>query len=397
MGSAENCHAKETSMPVSFRQTRDRSLISHEPNVLSSQENQCLSSGAKVGLKPPVLLVGNFLSSFVIGERHVCEDLAAHLAASHWTVLTTSEKTGRIARLIDMLRTVWSRRKEYTVAQVDVYSGNAFVWAEAVCKILSWIRKPYILTLHGGNLPAFSRRWPQRVCRLLRSADAVTTPSRYLLESMAHYRPDLRLLHNPLDLSSHRFRLRDRPQPRLVWIRAFHHIYNPMLAVRVLALLAADFPDFELIMVGPDKRDGSLQALQKLARELGLSDRIVLKSGVPRDEVPQWLNKADIFLNTTHTDNAPVSVLEAMACGLCVVSTNVGGIPYLLEDEQDAILVLPNNPEAMANAVRRILAEPGLATHLSKNARQKAEQFAWSNILPKWELLLTLAVNGIAD
>jgi glycosyltransferase involved in cell wall biosynthesis len=106
------------------------------------------------------------------------------------------------------------------------------------------------------------------------------------------------------------------------------------------------------------------------------------------------MNKGDIFLNTTHVDNTPVSVLEAMACGLCVVSTNVGGIPYLLEDEYDDLLVTSDDPVAMTTAVRRLLIEPGLAPRLSRNARQKAEQFDWSNILPQWEALLTSVGNG---
>ncbi|RIK26321.1 MAG: glycosyl transferase family 1, partial [Chloroflexi bacterium] len=112
-------------------------------------------------------------------------------------------------------------------------------------------------------------------------------------------------------------------------------------------------------------------------------------AGVPKEEVPAWLQRGDIFLNTTNVDNTPVSVIEAMACGLCVVRTNVGGIPYLLDHEQDALLVPPNDPDAMADAVRRILTEPGLAERLSRNARRKAEQFDWETILPQWERLLT--------
>ena len=77
-----------------------------------------------------------------------------------------------------------------------------------------------------------------------------------------------------------------------------------------------------------------------------------------------------------------------MASGLCIVSTNVGGIPYLIEDEMEGLLVPPNDPAAMAAAVRRILTEPGLAARLSSNARKKSEQFDWSIILPKWEELL---------
>src|SRR6185312_15168495 len=133
------------------------------------------------------------------GIRWVCEDLAERLASAGWLVVTTSDRPSRLARLSDMVGTAWRRRRDYAVSQVDVYSGPAFAWAEAACWTLRRARKPYALTLHGGNLPAFARRWPGRVRRLLGPAAVVTTPSRYLLERMRAYRGDLRLLPNPLD------------------------------------------------------------------------------------------------------------------------------------------------------------------------------------------------------
>jgi glycosyltransferase involved in cell wall biosynthesis len=335
-----------------------------------------------------VLVIGYFLSSS-LGVRSVCEDLAAQLAVSQWPVFTASEKRGRLSRLLDMISTAWCKRHEYTVAQIDVFTGLAFLWAEVVCQILHWVDKPYILTLHGGNLPVFAQRWPRRVRRLLCSAAVITTPSRYLLANMAHYRADLLLLPNALDLATYNFKQREQPQSHLIWLRAFHFIYNPTLAVKVLVRLKVDFPDIDLTMIGPDKRDGSLQATRQMAQELDIADRIKLPGKIAKTKVPDWISKGDIFLNTTNVDNTPISVLEAMACGLCVVSTNVGGIPYLLEHGHDALLVPPDNPEAMAAAVRRILTEPGLAERLSRNARRKAEQFDWSIILPQWEALLT--------
>jgi len=147
-----------------------------------------------------VLVVGNFLSAS-IGSRGVCEDLADRLSASGWTVLTTSRKPGRIARLLDMLKTVWGKSCQYEVATIDTFSGLAFFWAEAVGFALRRLRKSYILTLHGGNLPDFARRQPKRVTRLLKSAAAVTAPSRYLLERMRTYRTDIVLIQNPVDIA----------------------------------------------------------------------------------------------------------------------------------------------------------------------------------------------------
>lgn len=344
--------------------------------------------------KPPVLLVGNFLQS-QLRAFGVCEELASRLSESGWSILTTSTRSNKLLRMSDMVNTAWKRRGEYAIAQVDVYSGAAFVWAEAVCLALRRAGKPYALTLRGGNLPAFSARWPGRVRRLLQSADVVVTPSRYLHEQMKPYRDDLLLLPNPLDLSAYKFRLRQRARPRLVWLRALHEIYNPVMAVKVLSMVSKDFPEARLSMVGPDKKDGSLQAVQKAAAELGVKKQLSLPGGVPKSDVPTWMDKGDIFLNTTNIDNTPVSVMEAMACGLCVVSTKVGGIPYLLEHERDALLVPPNDPAAMAKAVRRILTEPGLAERLSCNARLKAQQFDWASILPQWEsLFISLTPGG---
>ena len=103
----------------------------------------------------------------------------------------------------------------------------------------------------------FARSSDKRVRRLLRSSSAVTAPSTYLLEQMCQYRQDMVLLPNPLDLAKYPFRRREHPTPNLVWLRAFHDIYNPSLAVRVVALLVQDFPSVRLVMIGPDKGDGS--------------------------------------------------------------------------------------------------------------------------------------------
>ena len=339
-------------------------------------------------MKYSVMIVDNCLSS-VTGVRAVAEDLAERLSAVGWPVLLTSRKAGRLSRFFDMLLSAWKWRGKYDVANVVVYSGLAFIWAEAVCWLLRRLRKPYILTLQGGNLPGFADKWPGRASRLLRSAAVVTTPSRYLLEQLSQYCEKMLLIPNPVNLNNYRFQLRRRPSPRIVWLRAFHIIYNPALAPRVLSLLASEFPDIHLTMIGPDKGDGSAQAAWRTAQELKIEDRVNFTGAIPKPEVPEWLNQGDIFLNTTNVDNMPVSMLEAMACGLCVVSTNVGGIPYLVNHQQDALLVPPDDAEAMASAVKRILTEPELAVSLSKHGRLKTEQLDWAVVIIQWERVLT--------
>ncbi len=337
-----------------------------------------------------VLLIGNFLSASV-GNRGVCEDLAERLRGAGWNVLTASSRRGRAARLADMLATIWSRRREYDAAHLDVYSGPAFVWAEAAAWALRRAGKPYALTLHGGALPQFARRWPRRTGLLLGGAAAVTAPSGYLAEHLRPYRADLRLIPNAVDVALYRYRQRTRPAPRLVWVRAFHEIYDPALAIRALALVRKHW-DATLEMIGPDKRDGSLERARAAAAELGVSRFVEFAGRVPKAAVPERIDRGDIFLNTTTIDNTPVSVLEAMACGACIVSTRVGGIPYLVRDGEEGLLVEPRDARGMAEAIERILGDAALAARLSGAARAKAESFDWSAILPQWrEVLGSLA------
>ena len=98
------------------------------------------------------------------------------------------------------------------------------------------------------------------------------------------------------------------------------------------------------------------------------------------------LHKFDIFINTTDFDNTPVSLMEAMALGLPIVSTNVGGLPYLIDNGKDGFLVDNKNPLAMANSIQNLIEEN--LTEVATNARTKAESFSWENVRTKWLSIL---------
>jgi len=345
--------------------------------------------------RPRVLIVGNFLSKYG-SSRQVCEELALKLQEANYQVTTTSNRRARLSRLKDVLSVIWKKRHEYDVAQVDVFSGPAFFLSAAAVRLLKQIGKPFVLTLHGGGLPDYARKRPKSVSAILRSAAAVTVPSRYLLKEMEPYRPDLILLPNALSVDAYGFRQRNPLSPSLVWLRSFHHIYAPIQVPRVVALLKDEFPDMRVTMVGADKGDGSLAETVSEAKTLGVSELIQFSGPVAKSEVPAILNGGDIFLNTTTLDNTPVSVLEALASGACVVSTNVGGIPYLLENERQALLVPPDDATAMARAVQRLLTEPSLAQTLQQAGREFVEDFDWSSVLPRWHNLFEMANRGKA-
>lgn len=346
-----------------------------------------------MGNRKAILYIGNFLSSST-GIRYICEELSERLEKRGWSILRTSTFSGRLQKLVDMLKTAWSCRSSYSLAVVDVYSGNAFIWAEAVCRLLRFLRKPYVLSIRGGAMAGFARRWPSRVSHLLMSASLVTTPSLFLKDHLGTYRDDIQYLPNAIDIQCYPFRQRISSGPRLCWLRAFRDIYNPALAVRTLALLVKEFPAITLAMFGPDMKDGSLQKVQCLAEELKVIEHIKIHGALAKSKVPLVLNESDIFINTTRYESFGVAVMEAAADGLCIVSTNVGEIPYLWKHGEDALIVRNDDPEAMADACRSILSENTLAEKLSFNARRKSERFDWGNTIPQWEQILTSVALG---
>ena len=335
-----------------------------------------------------LLFIGNHFTDNQ-NNRNIWHDLSTQLCHAGHKVLITSRHKNKFLRLADMLVTVWRKKEKYELAEIDVFSGYAFIWAYLSGRLLKFIGKPFVLTLHGGNLPEFSKQHPALVQQLMGRASAVVAPSGYLLEAMQPYRKDIKLIPNAIDIDCYPSIEKDTLKPYLIWLRAFHQIYNPELAIRVLALLKEECPSARLIMIGPDKGDGSLERTRNLVKSLMLTDSVEFPGRVSKSEVPAYLNKGGIFINTTNFDNTPISVIEAMACGLCIVTTNVGGIPYLVEDGKEALLVPPNDSKAMAAAITRILREPDLAERLNTNARKKAEQFDWSIILPQWQDLFT--------
>jgi len=175
-------------------------------------------------------------------------------------------------------------------------------------------------------------------------------------------------------------------------VRALHEIYHPETALEALALLSRDEPHATLVMVGPDKGGYSQRLLDK-ARLLGIGSRVTITGSRPKDEIPSILNAADIFINTSIVDNTPVTLIEAAACGLCIVSTNVGGIPDLMRHGLDALLVPPRDPHALAASVLSVLRNQELSEQLSTAARSVAAKFDWALVGDTWHRLFTSVVD----
>jgi len=341
---------------------------------------------SKLDQKPSILFVGNHPSS---SKNYISasELIAYHLRNRSWNINLTSKKKSKFFSFIDKIFTIFFKRKSYQIAVVDVFSKRAFVWGYICTWILKKINKTTILVLRGGDLPNFYQKFPGKFKNLFSWPKVIVAPSEYLKDNLPTINNEIVVIPNGIQILDYPYYGKEKVKPKLIWLRAFHSIYNPLLVPGVIDLLIDDDIKVYCSMVGPDRGDGSLKAVRNEIEKLNLEEFIEIIPGVSKSEVPNLLSTGDIFLNTTNIDNTPTSVIEALACGLCVVSTNVGGIPYLLDDGVNALLVPPNNSVMMVKSIKRILTEPELFQKLSKNARRDAERYDWSKIIPMWENL----------
>lgn len=330
-----------------------------------------------------LLWVGYFLSS-KNKQPSVSENLKRKLERCRYKVIHAYPFVNEYFRVLSQIIHLLTNAKNADIVAIDVFSGRSFIWAEACGMVCKVIGKPYICILHGGNLAEFSKKNRQRTLRLLKNATRIVSPSQFLLDNLSDLGIKMYLLPNAVDIDDYKFTLRDDVRPNLFWLRAFHQIYNPQMAVNVAHDLKEDFPYVKLNMAGPVKDTETFQDTIKLSEKFGLKDCISFPGLIRKENIVKCGDQYDIFINTTTKESFGIGVLEAAAMGMCIVTTDVGELQYIWEHEKDALLVPSNDYKAMADACRRILRDKKLAQKLSINARKKAERFDWKVILPQW-------------
>lgn len=305
-----------------------------------------------------------------------------------YRVFYASSQSNKLLRVLDM---IWSCLKHYRQVDgvlIDTYSTQNFYYALVISQLCRLLQIPYIPILHGGNLEVRLKQSPKYSHLIFNDSKVNVAPSPFIKSVFESYGyANIVYIPNALDINGYPFKEKHIETIKLLWVRSFSNIYNPSLAVRVLQALCDSGYDTELCMVGPDSGDGSFQDTEQLAKELGVSVRFTGK--LSKQEWIAIATDYNLFINTTTVDNMPVSVIEAMALGLPVVSTNVGGMPYLITHQKDGILVPPNQADAFASAIKQLVANPEKTEAMALNARKKVEQFDWNIVKYEWKKVLT--------
>jgi glycosyltransferase involved in cell wall biosynthesis len=239
--------------------------------------------------------------------------------------------------------------------------------------------KRIVLHYHSGEADDHLARWGARVHPWLRLADEIVVPSEYLREVFDRHGYATRVIRNVVDTSAFRYRARGPLRPALLSTRNFETHYRVENTLDAFALLRRRFPQATLALAGYGRLESHLR---RQAAPLGASVRFVGR--VAPGAMPALCDAADVFVNSSVIDNQPVSILEAFAAGLPVVTTGTGDIAAMVRPGATGVIVPADDPEAMASAVGDLLDDSERASGMARRAHAESERYTWPAVRDAW-------------
>ncbi len=281
-------------------------------------------------------------------------------------------------RLLPYLARLWTCAGRVDLFHVMANSGWAWhLYAAPAVWLASLRGTPVIVNYRGGDAERFFQAEFAWLRPTLARADAVLVPSEFLAAVFAKWAVPTEIVPNIIDLARFKPAKGKERGHHLIVTRNLEDIYDIPNALRAFAAIRRVHADARLTVAGSGPR---LASLEKLCAELGVADAVRFTGRLDNEDIVDLYLNADLLLNPSLVDNMPISLLEAMASGVPIVSTNVGGIPHLVEDGKNAILVAPGEPAAMAAAACSVLGDGKLAERLCQAGLETATRFAWSQV-----------------
>lgn len=265
---------------------------------------------------------------------------------------------------------------------IHVFSASYYSYLLSVAPALLIGRlygKKVILNYRSGEAEDHLSNWRTAIPSI-RWADVIVVPSGYLVDVFAKFGLKARAIFDIIELDVFTFRERRPIRPVFLTSRLLEPLYNVGCVLRAFALIQQRYPEAKLTIAA----DGWMRPeLEQLARDLKLRDANFI-GRVPFEKMPELYDSADIYLTATNLDNMPGSITESFAAGLLVVTTDAGGIPYIVDHEETALMIPCNDHEAMAAAAIRLLEDQELASRIAYKARESSRQWTWEEVRDKW-------------
>lgn len=269
----------------------------------------------------------------------------------------------------------------YDIIHVFSASYFTFVYVTVPALVLAKLfGKKTILNYRSGEAEDFFTRWGGPFLSIVRAFDAVIAPSNFLVDVFARFDIKARSISNFIFVDKYIFRDRVPLRPVFLSNRILEPLYNIDCILRAFQIIQRKYQHAKLIVAheGFDR-----ERLENVARDLELNN-VEFVGIIPHERIAELYDSVDIYLNSPNLDCMPGSLIECFASGLPIVSTNAGGIPYIVEDGQTGLLTALNDHEALAKKAILLLESPDLANQIIENGRREAEKYSWNHVREKW-------------
>ena len=293
--------------------------------------------------------------------------------------------------------------KRYDVLHIHCCSGWGFLPAVVGVTVGRLFKKRVVLTYHGGGGEKFFDKHPKLVRHYLTRTDANIVLSGFLASVFDKHDLPHTIIPNIIELDERQYRERTTIHPHFICTRAHEPLYNIPCILRAFQKVLTEssvsraqchacmnnaemeerrrsqipkLSEATLTLVG----DGSEhEALMQMVNEMGLKN-VIFTGRVDNSEIYRYLNQSDIFLSTPTVDNMPVSVLEAMNAGLLVISSRVGGVPYIIKNGNNGLLFDSDDSDKLAELMLWTIENQSLSKTMIQKAHKDVNRYRWEGI-----------------
>lgn len=282
-------------------------------------------------------------------------------------------------RMTGIMSKLIFNREKYDVINVHANSYMSYLSLTLPLIVLSKaLKRPIVVMYHSGDAATFFSGHVLKTLPLFKKADKILVQSEFLKRFFDSLGVEAGIIPNFLY-----FELVPRKaQPfRILANRNLYPHYCMDVALRAFIEIADEFPQARLALAGSGTE---AKRLRETAETAGLAERVEFLGSLDRPAMTEEYAKADVLINPSSVDNTPITLIEGLSFGLPIITTNVGGIPYMVEHEKTALMVPPKNSKAAADALRRLFTDSKLKKSLSANALKEAEKYTAERIVGQW-------------
>lgn len=270
--------------------------------------------------------------------------------------------------------------RDYEVFHIHACSGWGFLPAVIGVRAGKKLGKKTVLTYHGGSAESFFKKRSCLVNKYLKQTDTNIVLSGYLSDVFDRYDIPCVTIPNIIELKEGVFRKRSSIVPAFISIRSFTPTYNISCTLKAFQKVKRVYPEAVLTLLG----DGPLRSeMETFVKEQKI-EGVDFVGRVPNERIYEYLDRADIMLSSPVTDNMPMSLLEGFNAGLLVISSNVGGVPYMIRDGVNGLLFASDNSDEMAEKMMEAVEQQEKTIEMIQQAREGLKDYTWENNREKY-------------